>query len=244
MTNRHPADRNRSLRLAMALVGVSLALGACTHDQREAQASIPDDYRLRHPIVIQESVRSVDIFVGSARGGLTAVQRADVGALGQTWMRDGTGSIIAEVPIETPNARAAADALREAQSLLVATGVPPRGIIVRQYRADPRQLATLRLKYPRIVADAGPCGTWPEDIGSSINNKGYLENKPYWNFGCATQRNLAAMVDNPSDLVQPRPETPAYTARRTATFEKYRKGNTTATTYPDSDKAKLSDVGK
>ena len=52
------------------------------------------------------------------------------------------------------------------------------------------------------------------------------------------------MVDNPSDLVQPRPETPSYTARRTASFEKYRKGNTTATTYPESDRAKLSDTGK
>jgi pilus assembly protein CpaD len=55
---------------------------------------------------------------------------------------------------------------------------------------------------------------------------------------------MAAMVENPSDLVQPRPETPAYTARRTEGFEKYRKGNTTATTYPEADKAKLSDAGR
>ena len=75
-------------------------------------------------------------------------------------------------------------------------------------------------------------------------NKGYSENRPYHNFGCATQRNLAAMIDNPADLEQPRPETPAYTARRTAAFEKYRKGNSTATTYPEADKAKLSDTGK
>ena len=52
------------------------------------------------------------------------------------------------------------------------------------------------------------------------------------------------MVANPSDLVQPRSETPAYTARRTEGFEKYRQGNSTATTYPEAEKAKLSDVGK
>ena len=34
------------------------------------------------------------------------------------------------------------------------------------------------------------------------------------------------MVDNPSDLVQPRAETPAYTPRRNVAFEKYRKGDT------------------
>ena len=94
------------------------------------------------------------------------------------------------------------------------------------------------------MAIAGPCGLWPEDLGPSIRNPSYFDNKQYYNFGCAYQRNLAAMVENPSDLVQPRSETPAYTMRRTAAFEKYRKGIATSTTYPDAEKAKLSDTGK
>jgi pilus assembly protein CpaD len=52
------------------------------------------------------------------------------------------------------------------------------------------------------------------------------------------------MIDNPADLEQPRPETPAYTIRRSTAFEKYRKGTTTTTTYPEADKAKLSSVGQ
>ena len=52
------------------------------------------------------------------------------------------------------------------------------------------------------------------------------------------------MIDNPSDLVQPRSETPAYTMRRTVVFEKYRKGTATTTIYLDAEKAKLSDTGK
>jgi pilus assembly protein CpaD len=166
-------------------------------------------------------------------------------ALAQTWLREGTGAISVDVPVNTPNARTAADAFREIQATLAAAGVPPRAIVVRQYRPeDPRQMATIRLNYPKISAVAGPCGVWPDDLGPSIDNKTYFENKQYYNFGCANQRNLAAMVDNPSDLVQPRPETPPYTARRTAAFEKYRKGNTSATSYPESDKAKLSETGK
>ena len=149
------------------------------------------------------------------------------------------------MPVDTPNARAAADSLREIQATLAAAGVPPRAVIVRQYHPeDPRQMAAIRLNYPKISAIAGPCGLWPEDLGPSINNKSYFENKSYYNFGCANQRNMAAMVDNPSDLVQPRAETPAYTTRRNVAFEKYRKGTSTATTYPEADKAKLSDTGK
>ncbi len=246
MTSSTPVECRRALRIAGALLGLATALGACTHtDEVAATASIPDDYRLRHPIAIQESNRSVVLFVGRSRGGLSAEQRADVMGLAQIWLQEGTGAIVADVPVGTPNARAAADAFREAQSLLSAAGVPARGITLHHYHPDdPRHFATLRLSYPKITAVAGPCGLWPEDLGPSIKNKGYLENKPYYNFGCAYQHNMAAMVDNPADLVQPRAETPAYTVRRTEGFEKYRKGATTTSAYPEADKAKLSDTGK
>jgi pilus assembly protein CpaD len=245
MTTQIPLDRKRAVRMAGALVGLALALGACTHTDEVLTASVPDDYRLRHPIAIQEADQSVVIFVGHARGGLSAAQRADVMGLAQTWLREGTGAISADLPINTPNARAAADSFREIQALFAAAGVPPRGIVVRHYHPqDPRLMATIRLNYPKISAVAGPCGLWPDDLGPSIKNKGYTENKSYYNFGCAYQRNMAAMIDNPEDLVQPRSETPPYTPRRTAAFEKYRKGAPTTTTYPDADKAKLSDTGK
>jgi pilus assembly protein CpaD len=246
MTARIPVDRKRALRNAGALVGLAVTLGACMHtDDVATTASFPDDYRQRHPIAIQETDRSVVIFVGHARGGLSGPQRADVMGLAQLWLQEGTGAIVADMPVNTPNARAASDALHEIQALLAAAGVPPRGVVVRNYHPDdPRQMATIRLNYPKISAVAGPCGLWPEDLGPSIKNKTYLENKPYYNFGCAYQRNMAAMIDNPSDLVQPRSETPAYTIRRTEAFEKYRKGNTTTTVYPEADKAKLSDTGK
>jgi pilus assembly protein CpaD len=246
MTAKIPLDRSRALRMAAVLVGLAVMLGACKHtDDEIVTASFPDDYRLRHPIAIQEADRSIVVFVGQARGGLSASQRADVMGLAQIWLREGTGAISVDVPVGTRNARAAAETFREIQALLAAAGVPPRGIVMRNYRPeDPRQLPAIRLNYPKISAVAGPCGLWPDDLGPSIKNKTWLENKQYYNFGCAYQRNMAAMVDNPSDLVQPRSETPPYTARRTVAFEKYRKGNTTATSYPEGDRAKLSDTGK
>lgn len=245
MTTRTPLDRSRAFRLAGALVGLAVVLGACQHIGEAVAEGFPDDYRKRHPIAIEEANRSLVVFVGQARGGLSASQRADVMGLAQTWLREGTGAIVVDVPVDTPNARMAADSYREIQATLAAAGVPPRGIVARRYHPDdPRTMATIRLNYPKISAVAGPCGLWPEDLGPSIKNKSYFENKSYYNFGCAYQRNMAAMVDNPSDLVQPRSETPAYTTRRTIAFEKYRKGIQTTTTYPEADKAKLSDTGK
>ncbi|MDR3469159.1 MAG: CpaD family pilus assembly protein [Xanthobacteraceae bacterium] len=228
------------------VIGLSpVALAGCNETTQDVVGSIPTDYRLRHPIVIEEANRATELFIGSGRSGLTEAQRADVLGLGRSWIREGTGAITIDLPADTTNARAARDSVREIQAVLGAAGVPARAIRVHNYRpADPRVFATIRLTYPRVVADAGPCGVWPEDLGPSINNPSYLENKPYHNFGCAVQRNIAAMVDNPADLVQPRAETPAYTSRRDAAFEKYRKGESTTATYPEADKAKLSDVGK
>jgi pilus assembly protein CpaD len=245
MTAKLPVDRNRGFRIAGALFGLAVALGACTHTSEEVTASVPDDYRLRHPIAVQEANESVVIFIGRARGGLSASQRTDVMGLAQTWLHEATGAIVADVPVDTANARAAADSFREIQALLASAGVPPRGIVAHRYHPDdPRQMPAIRLSYPRISAVAGPCGIWPDDLGPSIKNKSYFENKSYYNFGCAYQRNMAAMIDNPSDLVQPRPETPAYTPRRSEGFEKYRKGTPTTTIYPEAEKAKLSDTGK
>jgi len=245
MTNQTKVDRRHNWKLLGALVGLSAALGACQQTTEIVTASVPTDYRLRHPIAVQEGNRSIVVFVGQARGGLSIPQRNDVMGLAQTWVREGTGAVIVDVPVNTSNARAASATYREIRSVLAAGGVPSNAITLRQYQPeDVRTFATIKLSYPKISATVGPCGLWPEDLGPNLQDTGYNENRPYHNFGCATQRNLAAMVDNPADLEQPRPETPAYTMRRNAAFEKYRKGVSTTTTYPEADKAKLSDTGK
>jgi pilus assembly protein CpaD len=245
MSGSSAEDGRRALRRIGAIAGLALTLGACNYTTGEVVATIPDDYKMRHPIAIEEGSQSTVVFIGNGRGGLTQDQRADVIGLARSWQREGTGAIVAEVPAHTPNARAAADAYREIHATLTAGGVPSRAITLRNYTPDdPRLLATIRLSYPKIAAVAGPCGLWPDDLGPNINNPGYSDNLHYHNFGCATQRNLAAMIDNPADLEQPRSETAPYTARRSALFAKYRKGEPTAVTYPDADKAKLSDTGK
>ena len=192
---------------------------------------------------MKEGKHTLVLFVGAGRGGLSPTQRAEVLAFAQTWKRDATGGVTIDRPVGGANERAARDTLKEALSIIVQAGVPNHGIGIRPYHADGNKLATLRLNYPQMVAEAGPCGLWPDDLGPSYDPK-HFENRQYCNFGCATQRNLAAMVANPADLVQPRAETPAYTAKRTFGIDKWRKGESPATTYPDSQKGAISDLGK
>jgi pilus assembly protein CpaD len=228
---------------AVIVAGYALLVCGCNTDQQlvEGVPGVPTDYRQRHPITLSEADHSIEIFVGSNRGALSATQRADVLAFAQTWRREATGGVVVDLPVGTSNARAAAEAMREIGSILRASGVPPQGIVVRNYHPPEGNLATIHITYPKITAQAGPCGLWPEDIGPSMN-RDYFENQPPWNFGCASQRNLAASVDNPADLVQPRGETTAYQSRRTGVMTSYANGAATGTNYPATDVPKIATV--
>jgi pilus assembly protein CpaD len=234
------------LVLRAAIVGgCAMFVGACNTDQ-QVVAGVPDvpyDYRQRHPITMTEANHTLEVFVGTSRGELNATQRAEVAQFAHSWRREATGGVAIELPVGASNEHAAADSVRTIRSILAAASVPPDGIVVRGYPAPGPNIAPIHVSYPRIAGQAGHCGLWPADIGPSYT-RDHFENQPVWNHGCATQRNLAAMVDNPADLVQPRGETPTYTMRRTTVLEKYRSGNSPATQYPDGGSGKISDLAK
>jgi pilus assembly protein CpaD len=244
MTSRHSTDAKRrgahALRIA-AIAGCAATLAGC-YTPQEVTGSVASDVRQRHPIVLSEAPRTVELFIGEKRGTLNGAQRAQVLAFAHEWRREATGGILVDVPAASSNAIAAANAAAEVRSILSAAGVPPQAIELRENRpSNPAKLATVRLHYPRVTADAGPCGLWPQDLGPTYDRE-HWENRQYWNFGCAQQRNLAAMVENPTDLVQPRSEVPPYTGRRTTVLDKYHRGESTGTTYTDGNKGKLSDL--
>jgi pilus assembly protein CpaD len=233
----------RGVACSVMLAGIGVLLGGCY--QTTGKGSFPVDYRQRHPIAIKEGDQTLEVFVGTKRGGLVPAQRAEVMAFAYKWAKDGTGGLIIDLPTGTPNALAAADAVREIRALLAAAGAAPGAINVRPYRpVSPDVLATVKIHFPRIMAEAGPCGLWPNDLGPSFDRV-YNENQPYYNHGCAVQRNVASMVETPADLVQPRTaETPAYTQRRTAVLEKYRRGDSPQTIYPNPKEGKISNIGQ
>jgi pilus assembly protein CpaD len=229
-------------RVAVAIAAATTLAGC--YQPREQLASAPLDYRDRHPISIVEGDRTMTVFVGSQRGGLMPAQRAEVLQFSQSWRREATGAVILDVPVHAPNEKAAMEAVREIQSLLRASDIPPAAIRIRQYQpADPARLASIKINYTRIAAATDECGRWPKDLAADTDPD-WENNRPYFNLGCASQHNLAAMVDNPADLVQPRSETGAYAPRRSQALDKYRKGESTATVYPNPNQGKISDIGQ
>ena len=234
--------QNRSALRLLVAGGLAVSLAGCFETQ-VAQNAYPTDYRQRHPIVLRDGTQTVEVLLGRNRGGLTADQRADVLSFAQGWRHEAGSGIIVNIPHGGPTDHAAADSMREIRSILTAVGVPPGAIYVQNYRPARSSLASVKLSYSKLTAEAGPCGQWPKDLGVSWNSD-YIENHPYWNLGCASQRNLAAMVDNPADLVQPRGETPPWAPRRNVVIDRYRKGESPAGNYLGYDTGKISDIGR
>ena len=246
MTELHTAIVGRRAQAALRLLaisGLAVTLAGCLQSAGQ-QSNYPTDYRLRHPITVKETDRTVEVFVGRNRGGLTAAQRADVLSFAQLWRREATGGIIIDVPQGGSTSHAAGDSMREIHSILNASGVPGNAVSVRSYLPPDTALASIKINYSKLTAEAGPCGQWPSNLGPGQDST-YSENRPYWNLGCANQRNLAAMVDNPADLVQPRGETTSYSGRRSVALDKYRKGDNPSATYgPQYNTSKISGIGK
>lgn len=210
-----------------ALVGAVAALlaGCTTAREPTITGSLPHEgYKTRHPILITEQAETLDLPVGSQAGRLTDRAADTVVAFAQEAVEAGAHNVTVLLPKGSANAIAAARVSRSINAALVRGGVAPGGIVYRSYvAADPTVDAPVRLAYPKMKAGLDhACGQWPEQITTTAKNV------DYWNFGCATQANLAAMVVEPSDLVTPRGMSPASAARRQTIFKAYEGGKATA----------------
>jgi len=200
--------RSAACLATLALVGGLLA--SCGTRDNQATGAIPDDYRTRHPIVLAEAERAIDIPVASGDRRLTQGTRDVIRGFASEYRHSASGVVQIMLPRGSANSHAAQIVRKEIRGILAAGGVPANRMIETAYEAGATgDAAPIRLSYVAIAAQTGPCGEWPEDL--TLNT---LENRNYHNFGCATQSNLAAQIANPTDLLGPREMSPVDAAQR------------------------------
>lgn len=197
-----------------------LLLAGCGATERMVASSVPmDDYEVRHPIVLGEEPRKLEILVEPTTGQFDRHSAAQLHEFASLYRKFGRGPITI-MPPAVPGGTPPVEPVRNA---LYRAGVRAR-IIVAPYPAGPNLAAPVRLSFLGLKASvADQCGQWPRDLASGSSVEGW-NNKPYWNFGCAYQTAFAAQVADPRDLVTPQAETPADTALRVRGIESLRKG--------------------
>ena len=235
MPRSSPRPVGLALLAAAALGGL---LAACAPDRAVTGSLYPRDYRERHPIMLADAPRTLDVFVTTAHG-LDGRQYADVRAFAAEFHRSGQGGIMAQVPAGTRHDGAVQRTLDALRGALQAGGVP--AVAVSTYvPAEPLAASPIRLTFRRMQAKvASKCGLWPQDLGSS-DPRFNAQNAPYWNLGCALQTNVAAQIADPVDLVRGRAEGRPDTLRRTKPIENLREGKDPSTQYRQDERGKIS----
>ncbi len=230
MSRTERAGAQRARVPALAVLALAAVLAGCNHRKADVTASIPVNYQDRHPIVLSEAPRSIDIHAGGAS--LDLRQLDDIAAFAAEYRAHGRSRIIAEVPSHDGRSAAGHRGLHQVREALARNGVPASLIHVRSYPADHYSIASpIRLSYAKLQARVpDECGKWPEDLG--VANIGFSStNRSYFNLGCATQNNLAASVADPLDFERARPEGRIDTARRMEAISKLRRGQDPSTIY-------------
>ncbi len=212
--------------IASRLIGVlviCLTLGACGAAGTRQLAAKPTapDYQQRHAIELREAPYTLDVFAGAT---LDERARAQVTEFADLYRRQGNGQMVAMLPTGT---RRDADYRRQfatIRQILLARGL--RGTIkAGTYPiSDSARAAPLHLSFTGVRARVvSTCGEWPADLASGSTMQG-LENRNYWNFGCAYQSMIAAQTADPRDLVGRQAEGPKDTEMRSRAIVNVRKG--------------------
>ena len=208
----------------LAVATVALMTGCAKHSTDTfTVGSTPASYKARHPIVIDEAQKVLDLPIASTFGGLSRRSERAVAEFGSNYMNHGGGVVQVMVPSGSSNAHAAGRAGSEVAAVLRKNGVPAHRIVRSSYDAHAHgAVAPVRLAYSTVSAQVKGCGQWPADLTESAQSRNYH------NFGCASQANLASAVANPADLLGPRASGPIEPGRRTTVIGNYITGDRTA----------------
>lgn len=216
----------RRIAAAVALAASAMLLSACGNSQLTT-GSIPDDYRTRHPIVLADGESTLDVPVAAGDVRLSSGMKDMVRGFAQNFTASPAGVMQVQVPYGSYNAGAAQHLASDIRRTLTEAGVKPHKILMTSYAASPNgDAAPIRLAFTTTRAMTSPCGEWPADLSNDT-----FGNRNWYNFGCASQNNLAAQVANPTDLIAPRGMTPIDATQRAKVISDYRTGGSS-----DSDK--------
>lgn len=241
LTEKSSAPRRRAAIPAGRILAVSalmLVLAGCNgHGRRDVAGWLVASPTERHPIIVDRKEVVLDIAVPPGSYGMTHAQKNDLVGFVHRFKQEGNGGIlVVRAPNGSKNEIAAMRALDDVRRVVANAGVSRNDGAFESYFAGGIADAPIRVSFMRHVATGPECGDWSDNLARD------RKNMPYRNLGCASQRNLAAMVANPRDLIEPRAMTPRSSERRDTVWDKYVKGETTISEKDNEEKSQVSEV--
>ncbi len=228
----------RPLLSLLAALAVAASTGGCIQSPRFKAPFTLANANERHPIAVRQGEVTLDLAVYPGASGLNESQKGQIYGYLRDYKAQSSDRLLIRAPSGGPNETAAMHAYDQVRKALRTAGIDPKSVVLEPYFGNGDPAAPLRLSYLQFIAQPPDCPDWSENIGRDP------QNMPYPNMGCATQRNFAAMVANPEDLIRPRGETPRPGERRDTVWGKYIAGQPTISVRAPSEHANASEVSQ
>jgi len=224
-------------RLTALLLGLSAsALGACAGVPDPEGPQIPTQAD-RHRIEVQQTSERVEVAVANGDMAISHEARAQLRNLAGGYLRYGHGALTMSTPSGSGNASSASTLAGQVRMALVDSGVSHAAVAGSTYDASGEANAPIIVSFARYEAQAPECTPlYEQDLAHQSNNQ------PWESFGCSTNANLAAMVEDPADLLRPRGEDPRDSNRRGTVMDAYRRGEQTHAERSQDERATISNA--
>ncbi len=221
---------SRQIGLGVTLVTALIASG-CTTYQPSYNPTV-----LRNKITVTESVERLELYAGTAGLHLSARDEKSVAAFLSQYASSGQGPLYISVPSSGAPNQGAVQAQSIVQDYLGRMGMAGRNMQTGHYKVRGNAVAPVIVSYRRLT-------TVPIDCSQGASLTHTSNNQPYGNFGCAQTANLAALIDNPMQLLAPYGLDNAYATRRMTVIDKYNAGEVTASDTAETQEVSASESG-
>ncbi|MEZ5956839.1 MAG: CpaD family pilus assembly protein [Hyphomonadaceae bacterium] len=224
-------------RLPFLLIGVSALATACAGVPKPDLTRLPTPTQAdRHEPTAEAAVQRLSIDVTPGQMELARADRDQLRAFANDYLRYGHGPLVLEAPSGGPNSEAASILAADARRTLADAGVSYAAIAGSTLDAA-GESRPLLVSFNRFEARPPECAPlWEQDLAHQSNNQ------PWDSFGCATNFNLAAMVEDPADLNRPRDLAARDSGRRDTVMDAYRAGDQTHADRSNDERIQISDA--
>lgn len=226
-------------RLPLLVAGIA-ALSACAVVPKPPPGPATPTAADNHRITVAQSAQRMDIAVAPGDMALSAEARAELRNFASDYLRAGYGALVMSTPAGGANSESAALIAHETRMALTDAGVSYAAIAANTHDGS-GEASPIVLNFERYVAQAPEC----ESISTqNLGEWSASNNQPWRSFGCANQANLAAMIEDPRDLLRPRTEDPRDGARRATVMDAYREGDRTHAERSQDERIQISNAAQ
>jgi len=176
---------------------------------------------LRNTVNVAESIERLELYTRPNGMELSARDKLAVAQFLDGYARSGDGALYINRPSSALSGLGTQQAEAVVRGLMAQGGLNPNTIQTGQYTSKPGAPAPVIVSYRTLR-------TIPQDCAELGNLANTYSNQPHGSFGCFQSANLAAMISDPRQLLEPYASGLPNAQRRQAIYDRYIEGQPTA----------------